>query len=839
MSLSQLLSRWRADSTLGGNIVDWRLLPERRARLVPFPEDLHPALSAGLETRGMQSLYIHQAEVWDHVCEGNHVVVATGTASGKTLCYNLPVLDRLLRDPEARGLYIFPTKALAQDQKDEIKQWIAVLGDAFQATVATYDGDTPRSARKKARAQARFILTNPDMLHTGILPYHTKWVDFFANLRFVVVDEIHTYRGVFGSHVANVIRRLKRIARFYGVAPQFILTSATIANPIELSKGLLEEHVILVDKDGSQRGPRQFLLYNPPIVDADLGIRAGVLQESVRLVDDLLISDIQTILFCRTRRNVEIAVNYLYQKTGLGNQAVRGYRSGYLPAQRREIESGLRSGVVRGVAATNALELGVDIGGMGAVVMAGYPGTIAATLQQAGRAGRSVEMALALLVASANPLDQFLMRHPDYLFSRSPEQALINPNNLLILLSHILCSSFELPFSAGESFGDIDFEQVLGFLEYLEESEVLYSSGDKYFWMADEYPAASVSLRSASPDSVALYAREGEEWFLVGDVDIASAKWMVHPGAIYLHEGRSYLIDELIIEDLVAYMHAVDVDFYTQPRRQVTVVLLKELDVAQVYGVRKAYGQLSVTTKLTGYYRVQWYTHQRLGVESIDLPPSELQTTGYWMSLDADTVEDLQVRGLWKYEPNKYGSNWEKQKKRVRERDNHICQVCGVLERDRAHDVHHKVPFRSFASYKEANHMRNLITLCRSCHQRAETVVRIRSGLAGLAFVLSQLAPLFLMCDSGDLGVHADPHSDLADGQPTVVIYEQIPAGIGMSERLFELHEEMILRAYETVSGCSCKDGCPSCVGPGGELGSSGKRETLAILKSLNKHLNR
>lgn len=436
MSLSKLLSHWRAEPTIGGNVVDWRTLPAREAQYVPMPDELHPILRGVMTERGFTNLYSHQAATWKQTQQGKDVVVVTGTASGKTLAYNLPVLDRLVRIPEGRALYIFPTKALAQDQKDELDQMNTFLPKDNRVPAATYDGDTTQSARPKIRKNARIIISNPDMLHMGILPYHAKWAEFFANLQYIVIDEMHTYRGVFGSHVANVLRRLKRVTQFYGASPQFIMTSATIANPIELAGKLIEKRAVLVDEDGAPRGPKHFLIYNPPIVNEDLGIRRSVLQESVRLAQDLLTYDVQTILFGRGRRTVEVMLNYLREGNGNPEQ-IRGYRGGYLPRQRREIEAGLRSGEVRGVVATNALELGIDIGGMDAAVLAGYPGTIAASWQQAGRAGRAEDVSLAALVTSANPLDQFLARHPEFFFGSSPEQALINPNHLLILLGHI------------------------------------------------------------------------------------------------------------------------------------------------------------------------------------------------------------------------------------------------------------------------------------------------------------------------------------------------------------------------------------------------------------------
>ncbi|MDH5508468.1 MAG: DEAD/DEAH box helicase, partial [Anaerolineae bacterium] len=778
-------------------------------------------------------LYTHQAETWRHAQAGSNPVIVTATASGKTLAYNLPVIHRLLQDPNARALYLFPTKALAQDQKDELDQWVAQLPRETRFTAATYDGDTSPPARPKVRQQARLIITNPDMLHTGILPHHTKWADFFANLHFIVIDEMHTYRGVFGSHVANVLRRLKRVTDFYGAAPQFILTSATIANPIELAQKLTEEKVVLVDQDGAPRGPKHFLLYNPPVVNEELGIRRSVLQESVRLASDLLAYDVQTILFGRTRRTVEIMLNYLRAEAVIEPDKIRGYRSGYLPRQRREIESGLRSGEVRAVVATNALELGIDIGGMDAALLAGYPGSIAATWQQAGRAGRASDTSLAALVTSANPLDQFLARHPDYFFGRSPEQALVNADNLLILLAHIRSAAFELPFQDGEGFGTVPEEQVSEFLQHLEAAAEVHRSGNKYFWMADTYPAQAVSLRSASPDTVLLHAWRDEAWRVIGEVDSASAHWMVHPEAIYIHEGQTFMVEELNLAERVARLRPTSVDYYTQSRSDSTLTLIAEHGRAETKGAAKAYGDISVTSQVIGYHKIQWGTHERLGVGEVDLPPSELQTTGYWLALSEETVEGLRQQGLWGSDTNQYGRNWKAQKEAARARDHYTCQICGAVEDGRAHDVHHKTPFRSFASYEQANRLENLATLCRVCHRRAETVVRMRSGLAGLAFTLEHLAPLFLMADSRDLGVHADPQSELAGGQPVVAIYDQVPAGTGFSERLFELHEEIMLRAYELVAACGCRDGCPSCVGPGGENGAGGKRETLAILGEL------
>jgi DEAD/DEAH box helicase domain-containing protein len=843
--ISRLLSDWNIDHSIAPNIAARKTIPARAAQTVAFPEDLHPGLIESLRAHGIESLYTHQATAWQNVRAGKHIVVVTGTASGKTLCYNLPVLDRLLRDDKARALYLFPTKALAQDQVTGLKSQVA--GFRSQATgiesritdhaslvVSTYDGDTPQSRRSAIRKSARIIVSNPDMVHTGILPHHAIWSEFFRNLRFVVIDEMHAYRGVFGSHVANVIRRLKRVAKFYGASPQFILTSATIANPTELAERLIEESVTLVDNDGAAKGEKHFIIYNPPIVDHKLGMRRSSLLESVRLTQELLKRNVQTIVFARSRRTVEVMLRYLTpnpppstQSTGEGE--IRGYRSGYLPTQRREIERGLRDGTVRAVVATNALELGIDIGGMGAAVLVGYPGTIAATMQQAGRAGRGDEASLAMLVASADPLDQFLARHPDYIFGRSPESALINPDNLLILLAHLRCAAFELPFKQGENFGRVNSSKVLEFLQFLIDSGVVHQSGDKFFWMSDQYPADAISLRSASATTVTLQADERT----IGLVDRESAYWMVHPEAIYLHEGESFVVGELDLEHGIARLVPTDADYYTEPRCETQVQLLDELARADARGATKAHGEIAVTTQVTGYKKIKWFTHENLGEGVVSLPPTELHTTGYWLAVTDETVAKLRDEGLWSNAPNDYGPDWDAIRNQVRARDKYRCQGCRAPENGMPHHVHHRIPFRSFASREQANQLDNLVTLCPNCHRRAELAVRIRSGLAGVANILGHLAPLFLMCDTGDIGIHSDPESPLADGKPTIVIYDQIPAGIGFSERLFELHDELLARAFELVSPCECEDCCPSCVGPGGENGYGGKKEAKALLEAL------
>ncbi|UCD98450.1 MAG: DEAD/DEAH box helicase [Chloroflexota bacterium] len=863
MSLNQLLSHWRAESTIYSNITEWRNIDARFARLTSFPEDMHPALVKILDQRGISSLYEHQLSTWNHTKKSENVILATGTASGKSFAYNLPILDALLRDEKARALYIFPTKALSQDQFNELSITLEGISELnthinlpqssnqliHSIKIGVYDGDTKQKDRPKIREHARIILSNPDMLHMGILPHHTRWAEFFANLKFIVIDEIHAYRGVFGSHVANVFRRLRRITDFYGSNPQFFLTSATIANPVELGRKLIEEPVQLVDQDGSSRGKTNFIIYNPPIVNEDLGLRRSSLLESVRLAEDLFYYDIQTIIFGRSRRNIELILTYLRQSlpSGRWNQSVnrseiinniksiRGYRSGYLPAERRAIEAGLRTGKVKTVVATNALELGIDIGAMGASILAGYPGSIASTWQQAGRAGRGDDPSLVVMVASSSPLDQFLAHNPGYFFDRSPEKALINPDNLLILLAHLRCALFELPFQAGENFGELTPEQVQEFFELLIAEGVAHESGGKYFWLADRYPADNISLRVASPMKILIQIPQEESWVTIGEVDYESSSWLVHPHAIYLQESEMFLVTSLDLEKGIARLQPTDVDYYTVPKVNTSIETIAIFANQAVRGGEISYGEVSVISKVTGFRQVKWFTHEQLGFGDLDLPQQELHTMGFWLSIDQETVEQLRQNGLWSSDPNRYGSNWIEQRNLARARDNYQCQVCGNSEIEREHDVHHKTPFRQFQSFLEANQLQNLITLCPTCHRRVETVVKLRSGLSGLAYLLNNIAPLFLMCDSRDLGVYSEPQSQIAHGNPAIVLFERIPAGIGFSQRLFEIHNSLVLSASDVVESCKCRDGCPSCVGPAGEIGIGGKKETSALIALLKE----
>lgn len=849
MSLLHLLDRWRRDAEIFPHLAAWQTVASRPPDLRSWPPDFPPALGAMLRALGVDALYSHQVEAWEAARQGKHLVLTTGTASGKSLAYHLPVLAALITDPQARALYLFPTKALAQDQLANLKRLTHVLERqaAVVLPAAVYDGDTPPAERSAIRKRARLLLTNPDMLHAGILPHHTHWEAFWRGLRFVVIDEMHVYRGVFGSHVANVLRRLRRVAAFYGATPQFILTSASLGNPRQLAEALLEAPVTLVEQDGSGHGERHWLVYNPPLTDPALGLRRSALGEAARLARQLLAEGVQHVLFVRSRRSVEFLLKALLSPPEGGETppagAVRGYRSGYLPAQRRAIEQGLREGTVRAVVATNALELGIDIGGLEASLLVGYPGSLAALRQQAGRAGRGAAPAVALLIASSDPIDQYLARHPEYLFERSPEQALINPNHLLILLAHLRCALFELPFRQGERFGGVDVDE---FLEFIAENGEAHRSQGRFYWMSASYPAASVSLRSASPETYALQLL-GQRPQTIGTVDGESAFWMVHPGAIYLHEAQAYRVERLDVEQKVAFLQPFEGEYFTEPIQEtelrVETVRAQQAflgaDGAVTHG--RGWGELQVTTRVVGYRRLRWYSREMLGEETLDLPPSTLQTTGYWLSVAPSTVEALSRMGLWTNAPNDYGPEWPQIREAVRRRDGYRCRLCGRPEEGRQHDVHHKVPFRLFRGpdgqidRRRANALDNLVTLCAECHRLAERNVRVRSGLAGLAYALGHLAPLFLMCDPNDLGTTIEPVGSAVFSQPTVVIYDRVPAGIGFSQTLYEQHEELLRAALDLVAGCACEDGCPSCVGPGGENGLGSRRETRALLELLIK----
>lgn len=628
------------------NITHWETIEEKEAVTVPFPNELHPKLKNALENRGIHSLYSHQKEAFDYGIKGTDFTAVTPTASGKTLCYNLPVLQTILEYKEARALYMFPTKALSYDQKSELNEIIDDAG--IEINSYTYDGDTPANIRQKIRKAGHIVITNPDMLHSGILPHHTKWVSLFENLKFVIIDELHTYRGVFGSHTANVIRRLKRICEFYGSNPIFICTSATIANPKELAEVLTGKTMRLIHQNGAPSGRKHFVFYNPPIVNKQLNIRRSATLEVRKLASEFLRNKIQTIIFARSRVRVEIILTYLQEliKDKIGAQTIRGYRGGYLPTERREIEKGLRNGDIYGVVSTNALELGVDIGQLQVCIMTGYPGTIASAWQQAGRAGRRHGEALILYVASSAPLDQYVINHPEYFFQQSPEVARINPDNLIILVDHIKCAAFELPFKQGEKFGGLDIEDVL---DYLLDQKVLVFSKDKYHWMTDSFPAHNISLRSASQENVVIIDQSNiAHAKVIGEMDTFSALTLLHEEAIYMHQGTQYQVEKLDWEEKKAFVREVQTDYYTDANLAVD---LKVLEVDKKRDMKSAviqYGDVAVEAMATIFKKIKFETHENIGSGPIHLPEQILHTTSTWISLDkeAEWSEDRLEQGL-------------------------------------------------------------------------------------------------------------------------------------------------------------------------------------------------
>lgn len=641
-SLQEFLKELKLENKFNENIVHWHTIEEKEAKTVELPLQINENLRLALQKRGVNELYTHQRSAFEAVQEKKNIVAVTPTASGKTMCYNLPVLQAITEDAQTRALYIFPTKALAQDQKSEINELIQEAD--LMINSYTYDGDTQASIREKVRKAGHIVITNPDMLHSAILPHHTKWVSLFENLKYVVIDELHIYRGVFGSHVANVIRRLQRICRFYGSDPIFICTSATIANPLELAENLTGTKMELIDNNGAPSGRKHFLFYNPPIVNKPLNIRRSATLEVRKLAGELLKNRIQTIVFARSRVRVEILLTYLQElvKNQLGPKAIRGYRGGYLPTERRAIEKGLRNGDIYGVVSTNALELGVDIGQLQVCIMTGYPGSIASSWQQAGRAGRRHSEALVIMVASSSPLDQYIIEHPDYFFTRSPETARINPDNLIILIDHIKCAAYELPFKKGEQFGAFETEEVL---EYLVEERVLYQNGDKWYWMNDSFPAHNISLRSASQENIVIIDQSNvANVKVIGEMDRFSAMTLLHEEAIYLHQGTQFQVEKLDWEEKKAFVREVDVDYFTDANLAVELKVLEIDKKRSIDHMEVGYGDVSILAKATLFKKIKFDTHENIGSGPISLPEEELHTSSAWISVQGDLNELTEAR---------------------------------------------------------------------------------------------------------------------------------------------------------------------------------------------------
>jgi DEAD/DEAH box helicase domain-containing protein len=623
-TVTEYLAEFKKNTAVSG----YHHVPARKPKLVEIPDSLHSSIRAVLADRGIRQLYSHQAEAFELARNGSNTVVVTPTASGKTLCYNLAVLQQIARNPDSRALYLYPTKALTYDQLDDLTQWGVA---AF-----SYDGDTPQDARSAVRSKASIVLTNPDMLHKGILPHHTKWARLFENLAFIVVDELHTYRGVFGSHVANVFRRLARVCEFYGSRPQFISTSATIANPKELAERLTGCSFELVAESGAGEGEKHVFFYNPPVVNKQLGIRRSYVNETKQIAAAFLKRNIPAIVFANSRLITEILVRYLkaaVEKGPVPKETIVGYRGGYLPNERRNIERGLRDGRIRGVVSTNALELGIDIGSLDVAVLAGYPGTIASTWQRMGRAGRRSGMSVAVMVASSTPLDQYIVNHPEYFLSQPPERGLVNPDNIHILLSHLQCATFELPFGANETFGGHAVGEVL---EYLAERGFIHLAGDKWHWTSEAYPADSVSLRSISSDNFVVVETTGEARIL-GETDYTSAFTTLHEKAIYLHQGQQYYVHQLDIAERRAYVKQVDSDYFTDAITYTKVKTLETMDsVAEHHN-----GEVHVAHQVVGFKKIKFFTLENVGSGDLNLPVQEMHTTAYWITMPRPAFEAL------------------------------------------------------------------------------------------------------------------------------------------------------------------------------------------------------
>jgi DEAD/DEAH box helicase domain-containing protein len=840
VTIQTVLEQLRFNREFVSQVMAWERIPARPSQLAEPRSPLSLQLRQALASRGITAFYRHQAEAIDAALDGENVVVATGTASGKTLAYNVPVLEALLAEPSAQALYIFPTKALAHDQVAEAASLINA--GSLPIRVHSYDGDTPRGQRRQVRTAPGIVITNPDMLHAGILPYHTGWRQLFANLRFVVVDEIHTYRGVFGSHVANVLRRLRRLCHFYGSDPLFICSSATIANPREHAERLVELPFTLIDDsaNGAPQGEKHFILYNPPLIDEELGMRRSSVLMAKDAAAAFLDRDIQTVVFARARQTVELLLGYLRDEMsyrGRDPESIAGYRGGYLPLERRAIEQGLRHGDVRGVVATNALELGVDIGQLSAAVLTGYPGSIASTWQQAGRAGRRNALSAVIMVASSNPIDQYICQHPRFLFGRSPEHALLNPDNPRILMRHLLCAAFELPFREGESFGS--YGPVDDLLHLLVQDGSVHHTPQQYHWLGSGTPANDISLRTSGSDTVVIQTMGEGSPEVIGQLDLESVPFLAYEGAVYMHQARTYLVEHLDWENRLALVSPADVDYYTRAAVGSTVRNLAPEAETIDGDLLRAYGDVLVVSKASGYRLIKRYTHETLGYGDIDLPEVELDTSGYWLVFGEKLTAQLEEEGIL-LRPNDYGPNWAQQREQVLARDGYRCRTCGAEGRPgQGLHVHHLRPFRDFGympgqneNYRQANRLSNLMTLCPACHRRAEEGQRTRSALGGLAYVLRNLAPIFLMCDPADIEVLAESRNPLTRS-PTVLVYEQVPAGVGFSQRLFELHDQLLIAALELVEGCRCRDGCPACVGPPGEIGPDTRQVTTRLLSLL------
>jgi DEAD/DEAH box helicase domain-containing protein len=784
-----VVEQWQASGAVKRCFTAERSLPPADPRYASIPESLPLSLREALGRRGIESLYSHQVQAIDAASSGRHVVIATPTASGKSLCFHLPVLAALAADPTATALFVYPTKALSRDQEHNLRELMNEAGLGSSAMV--FDGDTPADARRAVRERCRVVLTNPDMLHAGILPNHARWASLFQGLKYVVLDELHTYRGVFGSHMAHVLGRLKRIAAFHGSQPTFIAATATIGNPREHAArliGSVPEELELVDQSGAPRASREAYVYNPPIVNEELQVRASTIKQAVNLAADLVRAKVPTIVFGPSRNSVEVMLKYLRAKVGdvAGADAVMAYRGGYLPETRRRIEAGLRAGQILCVVATNALELGIDIGDLSAVVCAGYPGSVAGTWQRFGRAGRRGETSIAVLVCGSDALDQYLAREPKYLFEAGSEEARIDPSNVEILIQHLKCAVFEAPFelsspgarpadpapARGESYLTLDAEATRDALEYLRGHGLVHQSGNRYHWAGEAYPASSVSLRNIGWDNFVIIDVATNK--SIAELDFRATHTMLHEQAIYQHDAEQFQVERLDYENHKAFVRKVEPDYFTTALTYRTVGVIEPRHDGALGLARVGFGDVKVIEKVTGYKKIKFFTHENAGYGDVHLPEMQMHTTSFWLTVPEAVLTSLP-------------------------------------------------------------------------YPRATLI----DGLRGVGAALETVSTLFLMCDPRDIGQTLgdggqdgdgeappvapgrDPHAGRTGSfDPTVFLFDALPGGVGLAERIYERGRELCWAAGRLIRSCSCPAGCPACVGPGSDS-SQRKRVAIELLAAL------
>ncbi len=746
-------------------------LEEFKGEYSEFPKKLSKEVVEIYKKKGIVKLFSHQKKAIESILEGRNVVVSTPTASGKTLIYNSVTFNSLLTDKSSKSLYLFPTKALSQDQLSELLDLNKMIGDKLG--LFTYDGDTPQTARKAIRKQAQIVITNPYMLHSGILPHHTKWINLFENLKYVIIDELHYYTGVFGSHMGNIIRRLKRICSFYGSNPVFIMSSATISNPKELAETVIEEEVVLIEKSGAPRGKRYIVFINPPVINKQLGIRKSYTSLAREISGILLKNDLSFITFTNARLVTEILVKYLkndFEKNINQRGIIRGYRGGYLPAKRREIERGLKSGEIKGVVSTNALELGIDIGSLDGVVLASYPGTISSTWQRLGRAGRRSSSSLGILVASSSPINQYIINHPEYFTEKSPETGRINPDNLTILIDHIKCAAFELPFFKGEKFGN---EDLLEILDYLSENRILLKRDDKWFWSEEGYPADAVSINRISSDNFVVVDTTSKEK-VIAEVSFSSALETLHEKAIYILEGEQYIVEKLDFTNRRAYVKESVSDYYTDAVTNTKVKILDLFDDTEFGDYTISVGDVHVYSQIVGFKKLKFFTNENIGAGNLQLPQREMHSTAFWLTIKKTLLDSIRINN-----------------------EDKIEAISGI-----------------------AYLMRHISAVLLMCDVK-DLGVSVEDNITKRDINLSS-------------GKFQTGESTNENGfEPNIYIYDSYPNGVGFSEVLYRNGVSLIKDILTVIENCDCPAGCPSCIGPPIRKGGKHKEAARFIVKSL------